>query len=229
MLQSSLKNVIIEKLNTYLEEIMKADLTKVFSTIHLEQISSTTYNEIKKDDAKISETRILIYESIMKMIKPQADDWGIKVINFQLESTQLADQKYSLEYEAASLAIARSKADLKAAEAQNKLLKQKAETQAGITLLNAETEKKVQITKAQAVAESTIMQADATASAILKEGQAKAEAAGMMTSEYGQELSLLGEKTKIAGGLKIHTLVMGGKNQVEKGSMIDNVMPLLNV
>ena len=66
-----IKNVDIKSLNRYLEEIMKADLTKVFSTIHLEQISSSTYGEMKKSDEKSAEIRIYIYESIMQMIKPQ--------------------------------------------------------------------------------------------------------------------------------------------------------------
>ena len=72
------------------------------------------------------------------------------------------------------------------------------------------------------------MQAEATAQAILKEGEARAQAASMMTSKYGQELSLLGEKSKIAEGLKIHTLVMGTGND-GKSSMIDNIVPVLNL
>ena len=222
------KNVDIKSLNTYLENIVEADLTKVFSTVHLEQISSATYHEMKKGEiSKEEETRMFIYEQIMKLIKPQAEQWGIQIINFQLESIQLADKKYSLDYENASLQIAKSKAELKAQEAQNIILKQKAETQANIDTLMAETEKKVQLIKAQAAAESTVLQAKAKATAILKEGEAKASAANLMTSQYGQELALLGEKTKIAEGLKIHTLVMGdGKGG---NSMIDKVVPVLNL
>ena len=222
-----IKNVDIKSLNKYLEEIMKADLTKVFSTIHLEQISSSTYGEIKKSDEKAAETRLYIYESIMKMIKPQADQWGVKIINFQLESTQLADQKYSQDYEAASLQIAKSKAELRAQEAQNLIQRQKAETQAGISQIQAETERNVQLIRAKAQADSTIMQAEAAAQAILKEGEAKAKAADMMTSKYGQDLALLGQKSKIAEGLKIHTLVMG--NGGEGKSMIDSIVPVLNL
>ena len=221
------KNVDIKNLNQYLEEIMKADLTKVFSTIHLEQIASANYGEMKKNDASVQETRLFIYESIMKLIKPQADQWGIQIINFQLESTQLADKKYSLDYEAASLQIAKSKAELKAQEAQNTIMKQKAETQANIATMQAEAEKTVQLIKAQGAAKSTILQAEAKATAILKEGEARASAADMMRSEYGQEMALLGEKAKIAQGLKIHTLVMGGATNGK--SMIDNVVPVLNL
>ena len=205
-----IKNVDVNLLNKYLEDVMKADLTKVFSTIHFEQISSSNFDELKKTDEKVHKTRLFIYEQIMKLITPQAEQWGIQIINFQLESIQLADQQYSSDYEYASLQIAKSKAELKAQEAQNIILKQKAETQASIETLKAETEKKVQLIKAEAEAEATIIQAEALATAILEEGEAKAQAANKMISRYGQELALLAEKTKIAEGLKIHTLVMGG-------------------
>ena len=222
-----IKSVDIKALNRYLEDVMKADLTKVFSTIHLEQISSSTYGEIKKSDEKSAEIRIYIYQSIMEMIRPQAEQWGVQIINFQLESTQLADQKYSNDYEAASLQIAKSKAELRAQEAQNKIQVQKAETQAGIARIQAETERNVQIIKAKASADATIMQAEAAAQAILKEGEARATAASLMTSKYGQELALLGEKSKIADGLKIHTLVMGSGG--DNKSVIDNIVPVLNL
>ena len=222
-----IKNLDVKMLNKYLEDMMKADLTKVFSTIHLEQISSSNYDELKKTDETAHKTRMFIYEQIMKLIKPQAEQWGIQIINFQLESTQLADEKYSRDYENASLQIAKSKAGLKAQEAQNIIMKQKAETQAAIDTLKAETEKKVQLIKAQADADAMILQAEAIATAILAEGEAKASAANMMISKYGQQVALLGEKTKIAEGLKIHTLVMGdGKGG---NSMIDKVVPALNL
>ena len=203
------KNVDIDQLNKYLEGIVEADLTKVFSTISFEQIAVSNHGELTRNDAKSAKIRILIYDSIMKMIKPQTDQWGVEVINFQLGTIKLADQKYSLDYEAASLQVAKSKAELRAQEAQNLILRQKAETQAEISQIQAETERSVQLIRAKAAADATIMQAEADAQAILKEGEAKASAANMMTSDYGQELALLGEKSKIAEGLKIHTLVMG--------------------
>ena len=222
-----IKNVDYRLLNRYLEDVMKADLTKVFSTIHLEQIASSNYNEMKSNDERVAETRLYIYESIMKLIQPQADQWGIRIINFQLESTQLADEKYSRDYESASLQIAKSKAELRAQEAQNLIAKQKAETHANITRIQAEADRTVQLIKAKAEADSTIMQAEAKAQAIMKEGQAKAQAADLMVSGYGQELALLGQKSKIADGLKIHTLVMGGSGNGK--SMINNVVPVLKM
>ena len=227
--QRLIKNVDIKLLNKYLEDVMKADLTKVFSTIHLEQISSVNYDELKKNDETLQQTRLFIYEQIMKMIKPQAEQWGIHVINFQLESTQLADKKYSADYENASLQIAKSKAELKAQEAQNIIMKQKAETQANIETLNAETAKKVQLIKAQASAEALVLEAEARAAAILKEGEAKAEAANMMTSKYGQEMALLAQKAKIAEGLNMHTLVMGGSGDGNGNSMVGKVIPVLKM
>ena len=71
------------------------------------------------------------------------------------------------------------------------------------------------------------MQAEANAAAVIKEGDPKARAADLMQSKYGQELAFLGEKTKIADGLKIHTLVMGGENG--GNSNIGKVVPVLKM
>ena len=222
-----IKNVDYNYLNKYLEDVMKADLTKIFSAIHLEQIASTNYSEMNKHEDRASETRLYIYENVMKMIKPQADQWGIQIINFQLESTQLADKQYSLDYEAASLQIAKSKAELRAQEAQNLIRKQKAETEAKISQLNAETQRSIQLINAKAAADALIMQAEAKAEAIKKEGNAKAAAADMMESKFGKDLALLGQKVKIAEGLKIHTLVMGGDGQ--ENSNVGSVVPVLKL
>jgi len=222
-----IKNIDYKYLNKYLEDVMKADLTKIFSTIHLEQIASTNYNEMNKHEDKASETRIYIYESVMRMIKPQADQWGIQIINFQLESIQLADKQYSLDYEAASLQIAKSKAELRAQEAQNVIRKQKAETDSKISQLQAETQRSIQLINAKASADALVMQAEAKAQAIMKEGDAKAAAADLMQSKFGRDLALLGQKVKIAEGLKIHTLVMGGEGQVNP--MVNSVVPVLKL
>lgn len=204
-----IKNVDFNSVQKFLEHIVEADLTKVFSTIYFEQIASSNYNEMIGLDENVGETRLYIYETIMKMIRPQADQWGMKIISFQLESIELADKAYASDYENATLQIAKSKAQLKANEAENLIKKRRAETEAGIEQLKAEIERDVKLIQAKAEADTTIIQADAQAEAIRKEGRAKAEAADLMRSNYGQELAKLGEKSKIAEGLKIHTLVMG--------------------
>jgi len=204
-----IKNVDFKSVQKYLEHIVEADLTKVFSTIYFEQIASTNYNEMIGKDENVGETRLYIYETIMKMIRPQAEQWGMKIINFQLESIELADKAYASDYENATLQIAKSKAQLKANEAENLIKKRRAETEAGIEQLKAEIQRNVKLIEAKADADATIIHAEAQAEAIRKEGRAKAEAADLMRSNYGQELAKLGEKSKIAEGLKIHTLVMG--------------------
>ena len=52
-------------------------------------------------------------------IRPTVGAWGVSIINFQLESTALADEKYAAEYEASSLQLAKANANLRALTAQN--------------------------------------------------------------------------------------------------------------
>jgi len=204
-----IKNVDFNSVQKFLENIVEADLTKVFSTIYFEQIASTNFNEMTGVQESVGETRLYIYKTIMDMIRPQAEQWGMKIINFQLETIELADKKYASDYENATLQIAKSKAQLKANEAENTIQKRRAETNADIAQLKAEIQRDVMLIEAKAEADTVIIKAEANAEAIRKEGRAQAEAADLMRSRYGQELAKLGEKSKIAEGLKIHTLVMG--------------------
>ncbi len=62
--------------------------------------------------------------------------------------------------------------------------------------MQVETEKECLTHQALTSAEVTIMQAEAKAATILNKGEARASADDMMRSKSGQELILLGEKTK---------------------------------
>jgi len=48
--------------------------------------------------------------------------WGVHIHNFQIESIVMADVKYGLEYESASLNIAKARANLKANAANNEIV-----------------------------------------------------------------------------------------------------------
>jgi len=79
----------------------------------------------KMDDREA--IRIKICEQVAALIKPFAESWGVTIINFQLNSFQLADKKYAQDYEAASLEIAKAKANLQASIARNKMVIQQAQ------------------------------------------------------------------------------------------------------
>ena len=80
--------------------------------------------------------------------------------------------------------------------------------------MDAETQRTIQLIS-KASADAFIIQAEVKAQAIMKEGDAKAATAdtGMMQSKFGRDLAMLRQKVKIAEGLEIHTLVMGGEGQ----------------
>ncbi|AYV81013.1 MAG: SPFH domain / Band 7 domain containing protein [Harvfovirus sp.] len=231
-------NMGVDNLVRSIEDITKAELARVFATIHLEQISSVAYNEAfnlkaskgfdekvekqelhekgskeKLDESVQTETRIKICEMIMGLISPFTTTWGVKIVNFQLESTKLADQKYSNEYESASLAIAKAKADLQANAAQNKVLIQKSKAEADALCIKAEGEKT-----------ALIIESEGEAAAIELLGRARNRAAESMSDKFAQEFALLQERVKFADSLKATTLVISGKDDIGK-----NITPMLSL
>lgn len=223
-----IKNMGPESLVRSITDITKADLARVFATIHLEQISSVSYNEIFKDKENTSntqrETRIRICEEVIRLIKPYTDAWGVSIVNFQLESTKLTDEKYSREYESASLTIAKAKAELQANAAQNRLLIQRSTAEADALRIKAEGEKTAKLIGADADAKALLIHAEAVSQSMIVEGEGRNKAASTMQDKFGQELALLQEKVKFANGLKATTLLIGGDDNLAK-----NVTPMLKL
>jgi hypothetical protein len=62
--------------------------------------------------------RLALCQQVIDDMQPNADKWGVSILNFQLESTTIADAKYARDYEEASLAMAKAKANLRASQAQ---------------------------------------------------------------------------------------------------------------
>jgi regulator of protease activity HflC (stomatin/prohibitin superfamily) len=238
-----------EKLVSSITDITKAELARVFATIHLEMISSVAYNEayknnevempdllsgekidraiagkeeketkdigIKEEPRNIQrETRVKICEQVKSVVGKLAEKWGVKIINFQLESTKLADAKYGQEYEAASLAIAKAKAQLQANAAENKVLIQKSKAFAEALRIESEGKKT-----------SVIIQAQGTAEAMKIEGKGRSEAADYLTNnKFGQEMALTEQKVNFARELKATTLIVSGNDAVS-----GNVLPMLQL
>jgi len=46
--EKCVRNIGVDKVVNNLENITKAEMSKLFSAIHIEQISSITYDEVKK-------------------------------------------------------------------------------------------------------------------------------------------------------------------------------------
>ncbi len=146
-----------------LQDVCQAEMSRVFSGVHLEQISTAmaaqpgapgagaSRNRAAAADAKDSKTaapiigggllgasgavaaavsaaggvgastqegvapgaadgsRSLICQQVIDYVSTTSKEWGVEIINFQLESLRLADAKYAREYEEASLAMAKAK------------------------------------------------------------------------------------------------------------------------
>jgi len=141
--------------------------------------------------------RSVICAHVVQFISPITDRWGVKVLNFQLESIKLADASYAREYEQASLAMAKAKANLRAVKAENEVLLNKANAAAQAVRIEAEGKKS-----------SVVIQASGEAEARMIEAQARNEAAKSMTDDFARQFALAGQQVEFARGLKASVLTV---------------------
>jgi regulator of protease activity HflC (stomatin/prohibitin superfamily) len=198
----------------------KAELARVFAGIHLEQISAQAQSTDEKKEASLLASqqgevegvdrniRSWICAQVVQDIGPLTAGWGIRVINFQLESTKIAEPRYAMEYEEASLAMAKAKANRRAVTTQNDILIQKAEAASRAVQIEAEGKKISAIKGAEARAESQLVEAKASAKARVMEADARNDAASKMADEFGRKLAVMDRNVSIAGGLRATTLVV---------------------
>jgi len=202
-----------------IQDCAKAELARVFAALHLEQISSATFdaNEFKEGagteqqsdnkepdsllgkeiQSHEGETRMWICQQVIKSLSPIAGSWGVKIINFQLESTKIADDNYAKEYEAASLAMAKAKANLRATQAQNQITLTSAKAAASALKIEAEGKKAALIIEAEAAAEARKIEANA-----------RNEAAQSMKDEFARKLMLANQQVEFARSLKATSLTV---------------------
>jgi regulator of protease activity HflC (stomatin/prohibitin superfamily) len=205
-------------------DVSKAELSRVFSAIHLEQISSAQSHPehvaareakgeidtdakavlgggpVKKKEAtegEGGESRSVICAHVVEFISPITEKWGVRIINFQLESIKLADASYARDYEQASLAMAKAKANLRAVKAENEIVLNKANAAAQAQRIEAEGRK-----------QATIIQASGEAEARKIEAQARNDAAKSMTDEFAKQYALTGQQVEFARALKASVLTV---------------------
>jgi regulator of protease activity HflC (stomatin/prohibitin superfamily) len=101
-----------------IQDVTKAELSRVFANVHLEELSnrnaqshepgSTSGADAKKallgdapqtvdDREEHTFTRSGICHEVVGHVQPFASKWGVQIVNFQLESTTLADERYGRE------------------------------------------------------------------------------------------------------------------------------------
>jgi len=244
-------------LQAAIENVTEAELTRVFAGLHLEQISSAehkigvegstgqeqkqdqaTYlgNSALDDESNESRTRESICNRVEDSIGPVLANWGCKVINFQLESTMLADKAYALQYEAASLQMAKAKSELRALDAKNQILIQSSQAQAEAVRIKAEGEKSANVLMSEAQGLSVQIAAQARVEAAKSdalalnisanaqaecrkiEAQSRQESADKMTEQFARQFQLGAQEVEFGRSLKANVLT------VQSSSMVGRVM-----
>jgi len=210
------------------QDVTKAEITRVFAGIHLEQIAAAS--EVMKDDGQKHHTHTVNlntgeeepteaksvlgtdnsskmeegqYErwkmcaQVMSFVQPVTKPWGIKIINFQIESTKIADLKYAQEYEEASLAMAKAKANLRAVNAENEILLNRARAKAEAVKIEAEGKKN-----------AVLIAANANAEARTVEAKARNTAGELLTNSFAKQYALTGQQVEFAAALKANVLAV---------------------
>lgn len=222
-----------------LEDVCQAEMSRVFSGVHLEQISTAMAaqggaggSRNKQGDAKdaksaaaaapggllgaagavaaqsggaggegtsdsLAGSRSLICQQVIDFVTATSKEWGVEIINFQLESLKLADAKYARDYEEASLAMAKAKANLRAVNAENDILLSRSNAQASAAKIDAEGKKQALIIKSQAEAEARKIEADA-----------RNKAAMAMNDPFAKQFALSGQQVEFARALKANVLTI---------------------
>jgi len=208
-----------QDLQRAIQDITKAELARVFASLHLEQISQASMDtgviaETKEDEpsavlgkepiaSKEGETRMWICAQVIRFITPITGSWGVKVINFQLESTKIADDAYAREYEEASLAMAKAKANLRAVNAQNQIRIQTARASAEAVKIEAEGKKA-----------AIVIEAEGNAQARKIEAEARNQAAVTMSDPFAKDYAMANLQVDFARNLKAEHLTVVGDTVV---------------
>jgi len=212
-----------------LQNTLKAELARLFAGVFLEQISAqaTDGSETKeanylggeKKGADVN-IRSFICSRIVKDISPLTAGWGVKLINFQLESTRIADPRYATEYEEASLAMAKAKANRRAVTAQNDILIQRAEAKARAVQIQAEGTKIAYIKGAQGRADSALVEATASAKARVVEAASRNDAAKQMSEPFGRQLAFMDRNVQIAASTNASTVVISSDPGIARSMLM---------
>jgi regulator of protease activity HflC (stomatin/prohibitin superfamily) len=169
-----------------LQDVTRAELARCFSTVHLEEISSAT-SAGGETESKI---RDFICKDVIQAVNALVQSWGVSIINFQLESTMLANPKYSQDYEKASLKMAVAVARRRAVDAENEIIILKAKARCEATKIEFEGKKAARVIEAQATAEARVIDAES-----------RFNASVAMEDPFAKEFALGGVQVEFAGAL----------------------------
>jgi len=145
-------------------------------------------------------------------ITPLCSSWGVKIINFQLESTKIADQQYASEYEQASLQMAKAKANLRSVD-----------TEVEIALRRASAKKESMQLEAEGKRSATVILAQGEAEARKIEASARNTAALAMKDNWGRKYAKAAQQVEFANALQAEQLTVIAESGIGKA-----MLPLLS-
>jgi regulator of protease activity HflC (stomatin/prohibitin superfamily) len=196
-----------------IEDITKAELSRVFASVHLEQLATPSSANSdqkqergllgKQESVSIGEggsggCRTAICHEVIEYVSPICTTWGVRIINFQLESTKIADMAYAREYEECSLGLAKAQANRRAVAAQNDILLQKSQAKSNALQIEAKGR-----------ADALIIEARGNAEARIIESKSRNDAAVSMTDPFSKKLQLSSLQVDMAKGLQAKVLSIG--------------------
>lgn len=227
-----------EDLKRAIQDSGMAELARVFSGIHLEQISSQgslidenegNNNREEQDDSGPSSVigkvpkkvlksqegnnRDLICKEVMAGLQPIVLPWGVTIINFQLELIKIADPKFNQQYEEAGLAIANAKANARAAMVKNEIGIRTKEAEAKALLIETQGQQKAKLLKVETDCKAVISTAEAQAKARIIESDAIQESGNKVQSKFAQQTVFMDKQVEFAKHLKLTTLVTNDSSQ----------------
>jgi len=147
----------------------------------------------ERKEGEEAQQRSKICVQILEDVGPLLRKWGITLHNFQLESTRIAHEGYANEYEKASLAMAKAKADCRTVAQTAIQSKIAAEAEAEKKRIASESGANSFRIEALAQAEATKIKAEAEAKATIIEAQAKAEAHRLESESKAKSIRLEAE------------------------------------
>lgn len=184
-----------------LTDVTKAELARVFASVHLEQISTAQAEPLTPDEMKVmgitdagereGRERARICEHVLQFVRPIVQPWGVSIICFQLESTSIADVEYAKQYEFASLNVAKVKANLRSVEMENEIRLRKAQAVANAAKIEA-----------GGLGEATLTEARAQAECVEIDADSRNAAGELMSIPFAQQMALAEQRVTFAKSLK---------------------------
>lgn len=135
----------VNQIQTAIQNVVEAEISRVFSTLHLDQIASMneTTSIPTTNDSKREEMRSFICREIVEAISPMISEWGIAILNFQVSQILFTDRDFATSYEQFSLQVASTNAQKRVVVSQREIQAIEAAASAQANKIIAEAEGQV--------------------------------------------------------------------------------------